>query len=42
MIKQQSPCYGGTFDANGNVTAGPPPAPLKKYPVTKSGSVLKG
>jgi cytochrome b6-f complex iron-sulfur subunit len=34
------PCHGGTFDTNGNVTAGPPPAPLKKYTVVKNGNVL--
>lgn len=34
------PCHSGTFDSNGNVTGGPPPAPLKKYTVTKSGSIL--
>ena len=25
------PCHGGTFDKNGNVIAGPPPAPLPTY-----------
>lgn len=34
------PCHGGTFDANGNVTGGPPPSPLQSYNVTQSGSVL--
>ena len=34
------PCHGGTFDTNGNVTGGPPPAPVKKYTVTKSGNIL--
>lgn len=34
------PCHGGTFDVNGNVTSGPPPAPVKKYTVTKSGNIL--
>ena len=24
-------CHGGTFDAGGNVTAGPPPRPLERY-----------
>ena len=34
------PCHGGVFDASGNVTSGPPPGPLKKYTVTKSGTIL--
>lgn len=34
------PCHGGTFDANGNVLSGPPPSPLYKYTVTKSGNIL--
>jgi len=34
------PCHGGTYGLNGNVLSGPPPAPLKKYTVTKSGSIL--
>jgi len=34
------PCHGGTFDTNGNVTSGPPPAPLKKYTVSKNGNIL--
>jgi cytochrome b6-f complex iron-sulfur subunit len=34
------PCHGGTYDINGNVTSGPPPAPLKKYTVTKNGYIL--
>ena len=34
------PCHGGTFDTNGNVTGGPPPLPLKKYTVTKTGHIL--
>jgi Rieske Fe-S protein len=34
------PCHGGTFDINGNVTGGPPPSPLKKYTVTRSGNTL--
>lgn len=34
------PCHGGSFDTNGNVTGGPPPAPLKKYTVTKNASIL--
>lgn len=27
------PCHAGRFDLNGNVVAGPPPAPLKALPV---------
>ena len=34
------PCHGGTFDMSGNVTSGPPPAPLKTYTVTKTGNIL--
>ena len=34
------PCHGGTFDINGKVTGGPPPAPLKKYTVTQNGNIL--
>jgi cytochrome b6-f complex iron-sulfur subunit len=34
------PCHNGVFDINGNVTSGPPPAPLKKYVVTKNAAVL--
>jgi cytochrome b6-f complex iron-sulfur subunit len=34
------PCHGGTFDANGNVTGGPPPSNLTKYTVTQSGNIL--
>ena len=34
------PCHGGSYDANGNVTAGPPPSPLPTYTVTQSGTVL--
>lgn len=34
------PCHGGTYNINGQVIAGPPPAPLKKYNVSKSGTVL--
>jgi len=34
------PCHGGTFDTNGKVTGGPPLAPLKKYTVTQSGTIL--
>jgi Rieske Fe-S protein len=34
------PCHGGTYDIDGKVTGGPPPAPLKKYIVTKKGDIL--
>ena len=34
------PCHGGTYDINGNVIAGPPPAPLKSYMVTQTGNIL--
>jgi len=34
------PCHGGTFDLNGNVIAGPPPYPIKRYSVSKNGSKL--
>lgn len=34
------PCHGGIYDTSGNVTSGPPPAPLKSYAVTRSGNVL--
>jgi cytochrome b6-f complex iron-sulfur subunit len=34
------PCHGGTYDVNGNVTGGPPPAPLTSYTVTQVGTVL--
>jgi cytochrome b6-f complex iron-sulfur subunit len=34
------PCHGGSYDINGNVTGGPPPAPIKKYTVVKNGNIL--
>ena len=34
------PCHGGTYDLNGNVTAGPPPYPIKRYSVTRAGNIL--
>jgi Rieske Fe-S protein len=34
------PCHDGVFDVNGNVTSGPPPAPLRQYKVeVESGAV---
>jgi len=27
------PCHGGRFSVDGNVVSGPPPSPLKSYPV---------
>ena len=34
------PCHNGTYDLNGNVTGGPPPAPVTKYSVTRSNNIL--
>ena len=35
------PCHGGRFDSNGAVTAGPPPAPLARFPTRiESGQVM--
>ncbi len=34
------PCHGGLYDISGKVLAGPPPAPLKQYQVTLSGTTL--
>jgi len=35
------PCHGGRFDRNGVVKAGPPPAPLAKFPTRiESGQVM--
>jgi cytochrome b6-f complex iron-sulfur subunit len=34
------PCHGGTYDLSGNVTGGPPPAPVKKYTTTLTGTML--
>ncbi|GAB4390309.1 MAG: Rieske (2Fe-2S) protein [Thermodesulfovibrionales bacterium] len=28
------PCHAGKFDLSGNVISGPPPSPLKRFPVT--------
>lgn len=34
------PCHGGTYNINGQVIAGPPPAPLKKYNISQNGNIL--
>ncbi|MFM2225071.1 MAG: hypothetical protein RJA07_1273 [Bacteroidota bacterium] len=34
------PCHNGRFDMSGNVVSGPPPSPIKKYTVSKSGNIL--
>ncbi len=34
------PCHGGTFNASGAVTGGPPPSALTKYTVTVNGNTL--
>ncbi len=34
------PCHGGSYDLNGNVIAGPPPYPIKRYSVSRSGNNL--
>jgi cytochrome b6-f complex iron-sulfur subunit len=34
------PCHGGRYNTSGNVIAGPPPSPLKKYTVTQNGNIL--
>jgi cytochrome b6-f complex iron-sulfur subunit len=34
------PCHGGTYNINGKVISGPPPAPLGQYQVTVSGTTL--
>jgi cytochrome b6-f complex iron-sulfur subunit len=34
------PCHGGTYNSNGSVVSGPPPAPLPQYQVTVSGTLL--
>ena len=37
------PCHGGQYDMEGNVVAGPPPAPLRRLPLKKEKeSVFKG
>ena len=35
------PCHGGVFNINGNVIAGPPPGPLRKYNVSLNGNSLR-
>ena len=39
-MHMECPCHGGTYDLQGNVISGPPPAPIKKYTVTKNGEIL--
>jgi Rieske Fe-S protein len=34
------PCHGGTYNANGAVTGGPPPAPLTRLNVAVNGNTL--
>jgi len=34
------PCHGGAYDIQGNVVAGPPPAPLDRYPAKVEGGQL--
>jgi len=34
------PCHGGAYSLNGDVIAGPPPNPIKRYSVTRSGNNL--
>ncbi len=34
------PCHAGTFSLSGSVISGPPPSPLKKYTISKSGDIL--
>ena len=35
------PCHGGTYDKDGQVTAGPPPAALKRFNVIDNGDKIK-
>ncbi len=34
------PCHGGTYDLSGNVTSGPPPKPLKQFPLKVEGDSI--
>lgn len=34
------PCHAATFDQNGKVVDGPPPAPLKEYKVSEAGGKI--
>lgn len=34
------PCHNGIYSTNGSVVSGPPPAPLKKYTISKNGTIL--
>src|SRR5450759_3654587 len=34
------PCHGAVYTTTGNVVAGPAPAPLQSYPVSKTGNIL--
>ena len=34
------PCHGGRFSSTGKVLGGPPPSPLKTYPVAISGDLI--
>lgn len=34
------PCHAATFDVNGKVVDGPPPAPLKEYKVSEAGGKI--
>lgn len=34
------PCHGGRYDLSGKNIAGPPPAPLTRFPVTVQGGML--
>lgn len=34
------PCHAGKFDLSGNVVSGPPPSPLRQYPVRVEGEQI--